>query len=333
MPTLMITKRRTRAGELRYVVRYRLGGRAYPVKHAGSFPTLKRAKARRDLIGGEIAAGRNPVLVLEQLRDPATQRTFRDWAQAYRDTRIDVAATTKAKIRSHLAAILPAFGDKVPDNITPADVQAWITSSDLKPSSLRRYIATLRLIFDYIGTQPNPARDSRVRLPRASGAPVEPPSGDEVAAIIAAATPRAKLILRVLAETGMRVGETCALQWRDVDLAEIRFRIRDGKTAAARRWVTVPEAVMLDVGASTPPDDREPDRHVFPGVTGNAVLAMMTRACERAGTAHYTPHSLRHRWASVQIAKGVPVPQVAAHLGHSKKSLTLDTYSHVLIRG
>jgi hypothetical protein len=27
----------------------------------------------------------------------------------------------------------------------------------------------------------------------------------------------------------------------------------------------------------------------------------------------------------------VPVTQVAAQLGHSKKSLTLDTYSHVLL--
>jgi hypothetical protein len=33
----------------------------------------------------------------------------------------------------------------------------------------------------------------------------------------------------------------------------------------------------------------------------------------------------------VQIARGVPVTAVAAQLGHSKNSLTLDVYSHVLI--
>jgi integrase len=42
-------------------------------------------------------------------------------------------------------------------------------------------------------------------------------------------------------------------------------------------------------------------------------------------------HDLRHRYASVKIAEGVPVTQVAAQLGHSRKSLTLDTYSRVLI--
>jgi hypothetical protein len=36
------------------------------------------------------------------------------------------------------------------------------------------------------------------------------------------------------------------------------------------------------------------------------------------------------RYAGVKIAEGVPVTMVAAQLGHSRKSLTLDTYSHVL---
>ena len=42
------------------------------------------------------------------------------------------------------------------------------------------------------------------------------------------------------------------------------------------------------------------------------------------------PHDLRNGYASVQIPDGVPVTQLAAQLGHSKKSLTLDVYSHVL---
>jgi hypothetical protein len=34
---------------------------------------------------------------------------------------------------------------------------------------------------------------------------------------------------------------------------------------------------------------------------------------------------------AAQIGRGVPVTDVAAQLGHSRKSLTLDTYSHVLV--
>jgi len=44
-----------------------------------------------------------------------------------------------------------------------------------------------------------------------------------------------------------------------------------------------------------------------------------------------SPHDLRHRYASVKIAESVPVTHLSAQLGHSKKSLTLDTYSHVLV--
>ena len=57
MASLVITTRRTSSGP-RYVVRFRLGGRAYPIVHAGSFRTLKEAKARRHLVAGELAAGR-----------------------------------------------------------------------------------------------------------------------------------------------------------------------------------------------------------------------------------------------------------------------------------
>jgi integrase len=57
----------------------------------------------------------------------------------------------------------------------------------------------------------------------------------------------------------------------------------------------------------------------------------MARECKTAGIVHRHPHDLRHRYASVQIARGVPVTQVAAQLWHSKKSMTLDTYSHVLV--
>lgn len=69
----------------------------------------------------------------------------------------------------------------------------------------------------------------------------------------------------------------------------------------------------------------------LPGFTPDVAKNVMAHACKAAKVAHYHPHDLRHRYASVKIAEGVPVTQLAAQLGHSKKSLTLDVYSHVLI--
>jgi integrase len=233
---------------------------------------------------------------------------------------------------SHLKRLLPAFGDRDPRTITPGDVQEWVTAQgDLKPSSLSRYVATLRLVLDFAGVDPNPARDRRVKLPRIEEAVVEPPSERDVSTIIATVPPRWRLPLRVLAETGLRVGELRDLEWRDVDLASSRFRIRGGKTKAARRWVPVPEAVMEAVAETCPPDDRTPVRRVFAGFTPDVAKNVMARACKAAGIAHYHPHDLRHRYASVQVARGVPVTELAAALGHTKKSMTLDVYSHVLL--
>jgi integrase len=128
----------------------------------------------------------------------------------------------------------------------------------------------------------------------------------------------------------MQVGELHQLEWQDVDVAGSGFRVRHGKTASARRWVAVPSWLMVEVQETCPPDDRTSERRVFAGFTPDVAKNAMRKACENAGIAHFHPHDLRHRYASVKIAEGVPVTQVAAQLGHSRNSLTLDTYSHVL---
>ncbi len=331
MPSLTIRTRQTEKSGPRYVVRYRLGGRAYPLVHGGSFRTMKEARARRDLIAGELAAGRNPADTLRAVTERPTTRTLAEWAKTYRASRVDIGDATRENMASHLKAILPALGDRDPASLIPADVQEWIASLELKPSSIRRYVATLRAVLDFADVDPNPARDGRVRLPREERVVVDPPSGEDVNTIVATVPPRWKLPLRVLEQTGMRIGEAHTLEWGDVDESNLRFRVKAGKTAAARRWVVVPDWLMAEVADTCPREDRTAERRVFPGFTPDVAKNVMARACKTAGIAHRHPHELRHRYASVQIARGVPVTAVAAQLGHSRKSLTLDTYAHVLL--
>jgi integrase len=332
MPSASIRRRQTAKGEQRYQVRYRLGGGAWPLVNGGSFGSLKDARARQALILGELAAGRNPAEALRSLAAaPAQALSFAQWAQRYEASRVDASEGTLRNLKVHSKLLGEAFGALDPHAITTADVTAWIASAPLKPSSLRVYFTTLRAILDFAGVSANPCRDPRVRLPRQAQAEVNPPSAAEVGAIIEHAPARWRLPLRVLEQTGLRVGELEALAWRDVDVAGSRFRVSHGKTASARRWVAVPAWLMVEVQESCPPDDRTAERRVFPGCSRHAAGSTMSRACKAAGLAHYHPHDLRHRYASVKIAEGVPVTTLAAQLGHSKKSLTLDTYSHVLI--
>ena len=293
---------------------------------------MKESRARRDFVAGELAAGRNPADAFRALTERPNVRTFAQWAKAWKASRVDVAEATRVSYDTHLLRLEPTFGARDPVTITSSDVQEWIAANaDMKPSSLARYLATLRQVLDFAGAEPNPARDRNVRLPRIEAAVVEPSSAEQVETIIATVPARWRLPLRTLEQTGSRVGEIHDLEWRDIDLAESRFRVRQGKTAAARRWIAVPEWLMKEIAATCPLEDRTAERRVFPGFSPDVAKNVMARACKAAGISHYHPHDFRHRYASVKIREGIPVTELAAQLGHSRKSMTLDTYSHVLI--
>jgi integrase len=330
MARLVITKRRTKSGP-RYVCRYRLGGRSYPLIHGGSFKTMREARARRDLIAGELANGRNPANLLRTMMEKSCIRTFADFYDEFTASRVDVAEATKQNYKTHRIRLVDLLGDRDPTTITWQDVQAVVTtlSEELSPLSVRNYLGTLRMVLAYGDVET--ARDRRVKLPRPDEAVPNPPSAVEVEAIIANAPRKWRLAIRVLEQTGMRVGELGRLEWGDVDCAGSRLRIRGGKTNAARRWVPVPEWLIEEIEQTCPPDDRTATRRVFPGAGRQTVGNAMRNACRTAGIADYSPHDLRHRYISVKIREGVPITNIAAHVGHSRTSLTLDTYAHVLI--
>jgi integrase len=332
MPSASITARKTKGGGRRYAVRFRLGGRAYPVEHGGSFLTMREARVRRDLIAGELAAGRNPRELLRTLTEQPKAKTLTQVFEDFIASRVDVAPSTLENYKTARERLVPLLGASDPLRLSWQDVQEAIGKLlDLSPATVRIYVGTLRQVLDFAGCDPNPAKDRRVKLPRSESTIPDPPSESAVAAIVANAPPKWRLALRVLEQTGMRAGELAKLEWADVDQSNSRFRIRAGKTAAARRWVAVPEWLMEHVLETCPPDDRTPERRVFPGATRQVLGMAMRRGCESAGLALYSPHDLRHRYASVKIREGVPVTELAAQLGHARKSMTLDTYAHVLL--
>ncbi len=91
--------------------------------------------------------------------------------------------------------------------------------------------------------------------------------------------------------------------------------MKGGKTAAAWRWVAVPDWLMLDVAATCPREDRTAERPVFLGFTRGRReerhFARVQYGRDRAlppGTTCGTGTPL------VKIAEGVPVTTLAAQL-------------------
>jgi hypothetical protein len=64
MASAWIITRTTKAGERRYRVEYRLGGRESATRYGGSFKTKREADERRRWITGELAGRRVPDLSL-----------------------------------------------------------------------------------------------------------------------------------------------------------------------------------------------------------------------------------------------------------------------------
>jgi len=88
---------------------------------------------------------------------------------------------------------------------------------------------------------------------------------------------------------------------------------------------------MLDVEELVPREDRAPGGFIFGGMTGQDLRQAMGRACQAAGIPRYSPHDLRHLRVSIWYAEGVPFRAIAARVGHSRTSLTADTYTHVIL--
>src|SRR5512132_554291 len=100
MASVSIRRRQTKSGA-RFQVRYRLGGRAYPLVHGGSFAALKEARLRRGLIGGALAAGRNPAGLLQAMLESPRVRTFADLYDEFTASRVDGAEATRVNYGTH----------------------------------------------------------------------------------------------------------------------------------------------------------------------------------------------------------------------------------------
>jgi integrase len=73
---------------------------------------------------------------------------------------------------------------------------------------------------------------------------------------------------------------------------------------------------------------------VFCKVDGTALVPRVVSRrfaalVKQAGLPKLTMHGLRHTWATLAMAAGVPAKVVQEHLGHTNVSITLQLYSHV----
>ena len=139
-----------------------------------------------------------------------------------------------------------------------------------------------------------------------------------------ASSPRLAGLAFFMFLTGARISEACALRWRDLDLSASSALIRQTKTATERRAHLPPALVVALANIS---GDRHPEAKVF-GMDRHSAWRQWTKAAERAGLEHLSPHSCRHGFATGLLQAGVD-PVTVAKLGGWKGVAQLwATYGH-----
>ena len=149
--------------------------------------------------------------------------------------------------RSHLKLIDETFGDRDPHSITTADVAEWVAeqAKERKAGTVAQRLDCFKLLLDYIGLEPNPARDPRVKLPKRVTEEANPPSDEHFLAIIEKLLPRWRLFFITVEQGGLRISEAAALRWGDVDVAGGRLRLpRSATKTNTARWVQLPAWLM-----------------------------------------------------------------------------------------
>lgn len=239
----------------------------------------------------------------------------------------------ECRIRIHL---LPAFGDKKIQDITPLDVLEWQTD-ELECSgyyTVRNARVVLGTIFSYgmtyLGITKNPTKG--VKSPKPPEVPEEmhiwtPEQYQRVMDYID--RPILRLFFDTLYLTGMRKGEVLALTPDDICGNSISVtktltngRLTTPKTASSVRKVSIPTELAARLHELAGP-------RLFGACVSNPGR-VLDAAAKKAGLEPIRIHDLRHSHASFLISQGCSIVAVSRRLGHASPKQTLDVYSHVL---
>jgi integrase len=288
-------------------------------------------------------------------------------ASWYERAAADLSPSTAREYRRLIdKRLLPALGRVRVRDLTPQQLDAFYgelsTRGQLAPASVRQVHAVMRralaqaVRWGWLTSNPaSNASPPKVRKPE-----ITPPPLADTRALLAAADERDPdfgTMLRVIAATGARRGEVCALRWSDLDAQAGALTIRrslaavvggpiekDTKTHAARR-IALDKATLAALAAHRAAAVEraaiggfafDVNSFMFTGADGvapvhpDALTSLFRRLCDKLGLKGVRLHDLRHLHATQLLAAGVPVRTVSGRLGHANAATTLNVYAHFL---
>ncbi len=173
----------------------------------------------------------------------------------------------------------------------------------------------------------------------------DPLSREDLEKLLASAWKNLKeplpLVLETLANSGMRLGESLAMRWNQLDIVNRQYMVSEtvrgghfGLPKTGKRLIDLPEPLVkkleqhirslrkkaLSEGTAV--------EFLFTGISQREVQIAMKQTCISAKLRRRTPHDLRHTYATLLLMGHMSPVYVQKQLGHHSITMTVDTYGH-----
>ncbi len=285
----------------------------------------KRRRYRLDAKSREEATS-EALTVIRQERAKESGETIGHLWTAYREEkkgrRIAVTMGFEWKVME------PFFGNLRPDQLTVAHSRAYTEARRAMgkhDGTIWTELGHLRTVLRrYLG-------DRAPHIER----PSKPPPKErwlteaEIGKLLA--VPKAhhiQLAILLMLSTAGRIGAILELEWSRVDMERETVNLRTTETGPRKGRAIVPMNAGLKAALTHARAAAMTDSVIeWAGKSVKSIKTGFNAACEGAGLAKVTPHTLRHTAAVHMAAAGRPMSRIAQYLGHSNTHQTEKVYA------
>lgn len=246
--------------------------------------------------------------------------------------------------------ILPYFGKKSINSITPSDIRKWqneLMSQGYSQTYLRTINNQLTAIFNYAvkyyDLKSNPCRKAG-SMGKNQADEMNFWTKEEFSDFADSIMDKqdSYTAFTTLFWTGMRIGELLALTPADINFEEKTISISKSyqrikrkdvitppKTPKSNRIITVPDFLLADIKdyMNSIYGLKDTDR-LFP-LTKSFIEHEMQRGIKNSGVKRIRVHDIRHSHCALLFEMGIAPLEVADRLGHERVETTLNIYAHI----